>query len=168
MMSSQLLLYYSGFPGIVFRGAPILNHITPQGAIIDMRDSGIFLSIPERATKKNVDLLIHPCFNGPFELPARYELASPAYLIQPRRKVAIQKDATLQIHHCVSLQNKKGLQKMRFLSASPTPLYRQSKPVYIFQKIKQSKGVFPQDTQIGEIVARHFCFVCIGIKRNSL
>lgn len=54
-----------------------------------MESAGVSVSIPEGALKEedSTDLLIHPCFSGPFELPAGYESASPAYLIQPSRRV---------------------------------------------------------------------------------
>ena len=154
---------------MVFWDAPIHHCITSQGATIQSSHTGISLSIPEHAlssTEKDMDLLIHPCFSGPFELPDGYESASPAYLIQPKRKVEIQKDITLQIHHYACLRSKKDCEEMRFFSASQTPQYRSSKPVHVFKEITQSQGVFRPYSRIGEIGIRHFCCVKLGRKRS--
>ena len=160
----------SGFPRVVFWDAPIHHCITSQGATIQSPHTGISLSIPEQAlscTEKDVDLLIHPCLNGPFELPAGYESASPAYLIQPSRSVKIERDVTLQIHHYASLQSEEDCAEMTFLSASPTPQYQESKPVYVFNEIKPFKGVFEPNSQIGEIAVRHFCFMTSARKKRE-
>ena len=160
----------SGFPGVVFWDAPIHHCITSQGATIQSPHTGISLSIPEQAlssTEKDVDLLIHPCFSGPFELPAGYESTSPAYLIQPSRSVKIERDVTLQIHHYASLQSEEDCAEMTFLSGSPTPRYRDSKPVYVFKEIKLCKGIFKPNSQIGEIALRHFCFMTIARKQRA-
>ena len=157
------------FPGIIFWGPPIEKCITPQGATIQSPDTGISLSIPEQAlssTKEDVDLLIHPCFNGPFELPAGYESASPAYLIQPSRRVTFQKDTTLSIHHYTSLRSEEECEEMVFLSASPAPQYRHSKPVYIFKEIIQSKGTFTPNSHIGKVALKSFCIIGAARKRE--
>ena len=157
-------------PGIVFWDLPIHCHITSQGATIHSPHTGISLSIPEQAlgsSERGVDLLIHPCFSGPFELPAGYESVSPAYLIQPSRRVNFHKDATLQIHHYASLRSDEDCEEMVFLSASLTPQYQESKPVYIFEEIKQSKGSFRPNSQVGEIKLRHYCLKKIARKRKA-
>lgn len=158
-------LQKSRFHGVVFWGSPIQERITTQGATIQSLDIGISLSIPEEtliASEQDVNLLIHPCFSGPFELPPGYKSASPAYLIEPSRKVQIQRDVTLQMHHYARLQNKEDCDEMAFLSASPTPQYQNSKPVYVFSLFKPSKGTFRPNSQVGEIAIQHFCFVMIG------
>ena len=155
---------------MVFWDAPIHHHITSQGATIQSPHTGISLSIPEQAlssTEKDVDFLIHPCFNGPFELPAGYESASPAYLIQPSSRVEFHRDATLRIHHYASLQSEEDCEEMSFLSASATPQYRQSKPVYIFEEIKRRQGSFRPNSHVGEITLQHFCFTKVGKKRKG-
>lgn len=157
----------SGFPGVTFWDAPIQQCITSQGATIQPPHAGISLLIPEQAlspTEEDVDLLIHPCFSGPFELPAGYKSASPAYLIQPSRKVEIHRDITLQIHHYASLQSEDDCEELAFFLASATPRYRRSKPVYVFKEVKKSKGMFRPNSQVGEIAIRHFCFSKIGRK----
>ena len=116
----------SDFPGIVFFNDSASQRITSQGATIQSPHAGISLSVPEQAlssTEPDVDLLIHPCLGGPFELPAEYEPASPAYLIQPDKKVKLQREATLQIHHYTRLQSKEDCEEMAFFSATPTPEY---------------------------------------------
>ena len=159
----------SDFPGIAFFADSVSQRITSQGATMQLPHAGISLSVPEQAlssTEPDVDLLIRPCLGGPFELPAGYEPASPAYLIQPDKKVKLQREATLVIRHYTRLQSKEDCEEMAFFSATPTPEYRQSVPVYIFKEIK-SKGVFIPGSQLGEIKLKHFCFKIIGRKRKS-
>ena len=154
------------FPRVIFWGPPHQYCITSRGASIHLPDIGIKLSIPEQAlisTEKDVDLLIRPCYTGPFEMPAGYESASPTYLIQPSRKVNIQKDVTLEIHHHASLQSEDDCKEMAFLSASSTP---QSQPAYVFKEITQSMGIFLPHIQVGKIGLRHFCFIKIA-KRSK-
>ena len=158
------------FPGVTFWADPIVEKgITAQGACIESPDTGITLTIPENtlsSAENDVDLLIRPCLNGPFELPAGFERASPAYFIEPSRRVELQRDITLEIHHYVRLKDEEDCTKMTFFSANATPAYRDSKPVYIFKPIPFSKGVFTPGSQVGEISARHFCFIitgCLGI-----
>ena len=158
------------FPEIVFWGSPIRQHITSQGATIQPTDIGISLHIPEEAlssTEMGVDLVIRPCFKGSFELPAGYESASPAYLIQPNRKWKLHRPATLQIHHHARLNDEEDCKEMAFLSASLVPEYRQSKPVYVFTEIKDSSGVFQPGSQVGEIDLQHFCAIKTGRKRST-
>ena len=154
----------------MFWDASIHHHITSQGATIQSPHTGISLSIPEQAlssTEKDVDLLIHPCLNGPFQLPAGYESASPAYLIQPSSSVKFHRGAILRIHHYASLQSEEDCEEMAFLSATPTPQYRQSKPVYIFEEIKHRQGSFRPNSQVGEIRLQHFCLIKVGRKRKG-
>ena len=111
-------------------------------------------------------MYIHPCFSGPFELSPGYESASPAYLIHSTRRVNLQRNVTLQIHHYANLVSEEDCEEMVFLSASTTPQFQQSRPVYIFKEIKQAKGIFKPNCQVGKIVVSHFCFVKICRKRR--
>ena len=161
----------SAFPGIVFYGSPIQESVTSEGATILSEDTGISLSIPEHSLShgEEIDLLIHPCLSGPFELPPGYESASPAYLIQPSRRANLQRDVTLEIHHYSNLVSEEDCEEMAFLSASTTPQFRQSGPVYIFKEIKETKGIFTPNSQVGQIRGSHFCFMKIArwIRRRS-
>ena len=111
-----------------------------------------------------MNISIHPCFSGPFELPDQYESASPAYLIHSDKK-EFQKNITIRMHHYISLQSEEDCEDMAFLSASPTPEYRGSRPVYTFKEICRPKGIFRPGNQVGEISLRHFCIVEIGMKK---
>ena len=128
-------------------------------------DLGISLIIPENSLRcgEEKDLLIRPCFNGPFELPPGYESASPAYLIESSGNLSIQRDVMIQIHHHANLVSEEDCEEMTFLSASSTPQFRESKPVYVFKEIKN--GVFKPNSQVGEISASHFC--CMKICRKK-
>ena len=119
-----------------------------------------------RSEEEPLDLVIQPCFSGPFELPDDYELASPVFLIQPSRRVDFQKDVTIRICHHASLCNKEVCEDMVFLSASSTPNYKDSCPVYIFKEIRDAKTVFRPGDQVGEIALRHFCIPAIGKKKS--
>ena len=155
----------SRFPGIVFHGSPIQESVTSAGATILPEDTGISVFIPEHSLShgEEVDLLIHPCLSGSFELPPGYKLASPVYLIQPSRRLHLQRDknATLKIHHYANLVNKEDCKEMVFLSASSTPQFKQSRPVYVFKEIKHAKGIFKPNCPVGQIESSHFCFTCI-------
>ena len=112
-------------------------------------------------------LQIYPCFTGPFQLPDDCESASPAYLIKPSRRVEFKKDVRVEIHHYVCLESEEDCEDMVFLSASATPEFRESGPVYVFKEIKEAKGVFQPGYQVGEIALRHFCLVKVGKRKRS-
>ena len=150
-------------PGINFFETIVKKTINSSGAqISNLVDIGICISIPEGALKPEeepLDLVICPCFSGHFELPLDYESASPAFLIHPSRRVDIQKEVTVKIHHHASLQSEEDCEDMVFLSASSTPEYRESHPVYTFKKICGTKTAFRPGDQVGEIALRHFCLI---------
>ena len=112
-------------------------------------------------------LQIYPCFTGPFQLPDDCESASPAYMIKPSRRVEFKKDVRVEIHHYVCLESEEDCDDMVFLSASATPEFRESGPVYVFKEIKEAKGVFQPGYQVGEIALRHFCLVKVGKRKRS-
>ena len=141
---------------------PIAEHSTPREALIcGLVDKGISVFIPENSLsikEESLDLSIHPCFGGPFELPDGYESASPTYLITHNKRVTFSKDVTVRMHHYSCLKSDEDYEDMVFLSASSTPVYRESEsPIYIFRKIQGAKGIFKPGDQVGEISLRHFC-----------
>ena len=129
-----------------------------------LKDIGISISFPDDSLHlaESLDLSIHPCFCGPFQLPDGYESASPAYLIRHSKKVEFQKDITVKIHHYTCLLSEQDCEDMVFLSASSTPVYRESSPVYIFREIQGAKGEFRPGDQVGQIGLRHFCIMKVG------
>ena len=56
-----------------------------------------------------------------------------------------------------------------FLSASTTPEYRGSSPVYMFKEITNTKGLFRpgQEKPVGEIRLKHFCATKIGKRKRK-
>ena len=70
-----------------------------------------------------------------------------------------QRDVTVKIHHYAHLKSKEDSEDMVFLSASATPEFRESGPVYVFKEIEGAKGVFKPGYQVGEITLRHFCSI---------
>ena len=151
---------------------PIIEHVTSRESLIhELEDVGISVVIPENSLsieEESLDLSIHPCFSGPFELPEGYESASPTYLITHSRRVTFSKDVTVRMHHSACLKIEEDCEDMVFLSASSTPVYRESDPpVYIFKKIQGVKGIFRPGDQVGEISLRHFCLLKIGKRKRE-
>ena len=127
----------------------------------DVEEMGISIFVSHNTIsleEESSDISIRPCFTGPFELPENYEPASPSYLIRHDMK-DFQKDVTIRMHHYASLQSEVDCEDMAFLTASSTPEYRESRPVYTFKEIQGAKGIFKPGDQVGEISLRHFCFM---------
>ena len=136
--------------------------IKEDGAVIESQDSGMLIIIPEKALKdQELNLLVNPCLNGPFELPPDYKLASPVYLIHPEKRVKFDKDVIVRIRHHSKITSTNECKDMTFLSASVIPKYKGDKPVYNFKEMKHG-GIFKPNSEVGEISIRHFCFLCIG------
>ena len=166
------------YPEIVFYKTPTSKCITSSGATIDrLQDMGISISVPEGSlcpTEEPLDLLIHPCFRGPFRLPKKYRSASPAYLIHHSKKTNFHKDITVRIHHYACLESEEDCEEMTFLSASSTPEYIESHqdkgvvhPVYTFKKIRGANAKFRPGDQVGEISLSHFCILKIVRRKRS-
>jgi hypothetical protein len=164
-----LLELDQSYPGVVFSDPSATQHLTLSATTIgQLEDIGVSVSVPENSlssSKKALNFRIRPCFSGPFELPDEYESAGPAYLLR-HDKVDFQKDLTIRMHHYACVESEEDCEDMVFLSASSTPEYRESRPVYTFKEIHGSKGVFKAGDQVGEISLRHFCFTKIARKRH--
>lgn len=163
-----LLSADSAYPGILFFEPLIQKSITHVESTIESEDAGISVSIPGGALSPDeepVDMLIHPCFSGPFELPDGYEPSSPAYLVKTSRRVKFHKDITIKMHHYAVLTSNEDCDEMVFLSAKSNPHLRESGPVYVFREVAQLKGLFRAGTQVGEIALQHFCLLKAGRKR---
>ena len=151
---------------------PIIEHnISRETLIHKLKDVGISVFIPENSLsieEESLDLSIHACFSGPFELPNGYESASSTYLITHNKRVTFSKDVTVRMHHYACLKSEEDCEDMVFLSASSTPAYRESDPpVYVFRKIQGAKGIFKPGDQVGEISLRHFCLLKIGKRKRE-
>ena len=130
---------------------------------------GISISVPQNSLsseEESSEMQIRPCFTGPFELPEDYEPASPAYLVH-HNKTCFQKDITIKMHHYANLECEEDCEDMAFLSASSTPEYRESNPVYTFKETRGTKGVFKPGDQVGEISLRHFCLMRAGKRKRK-
>ena len=97
-------------------------------------------------------VFVHPCVTGSFILPDGYKPASPAYLIQPITKGKLQNNVIVHIQHYVSQESKEDCEDMAFLVAGTTPKYRESNPVYAFQKIEGEDGAFNVGDRFGSQV----------------
>ena len=158
----------TAYPGILFSKGVKKETITSDEKTIDLvQDVGISLTFPENvltSTYPPLEVAIRPCFSGSFVLPDDIELASPAYLITSNREVTFQKDLIVKIQHYANLQTEEDCENMVFLSASSTPEYRGSNPIYKFKEIKEAKGMFRpgQKQPLGEIQLKHFSIIGVG------
>ena len=150
------------FPGIAFFKSEVRNRITSSGATVE--STGLSVSIPAGTLREedSTDLLIRPCFSGPFELPAEYVSASPAYLIQLSGRVTIQKDVTIRMHHYANLKTEEDCEDMVFLSASSIPQKDMSTMVYRFKRITGARILFRPGIPVGDITLRHFCLLKVA------
>ena len=159
----------SMYPGVVFYGPPISQHLMSSEATIDrLEDLGVSVFVPQNALsskEESLDIQIRPCFSGTFQLPDDYEPASPAYLIH-HNKMHFQKDITIKMLHYANLHSEEDCDNMIVFSASSTPEYMGSRPVYTFKKSHEANSVFKPGDVVGEISLQHFCFEIIGRKRQ--
>ena len=161
----------TSFPGILFSEGVKKETITSAEKDISLEEVGISLSIPKDAvssTDPPVEIQIQPCFSGSWELPMGVELVSPAYIVKPNREVEFKKNVLVKIWHHANLESEEDCEDMAFLTASSTPEYRGTCPVYVFREIKGVQGSFTprQEQPVGEIGLKHFCIVGIGEKRR--
>ena len=160
----------TAYPGILFSEGVKKVAVTREEKTIDLvEDVGISLNFPENSlpsTDPPLEVAIQPCFSGSFVLPEDIELASPAYAIISNREVTFQKDLLLKIQHYANLQTKEDCEDMVFLSASSTPEYKGSVPIYKFREIREAKGMFTlgQKQSLGEIQLNHFSIIGVGKK----
>ena len=168
-----LFIKQPSYPGILFiEGTKREEIVTAKEKTINVEDEGLSLSIPEGAlpsTDPPLQLEIHPCFCGPFNVPQYVELVSPAYILNPSRKVAFQKEVLVKIWHYANLETEEDCKDMVFLSASTRPQYRGDTPVYVFKKIRGSKGLFrPREEEpVGQIALKHFCTLALGKRKRE-
>ena len=136
------------------------KRIISKGAEIEC--AGLSISLPEDtiAEEDSTDLLIRPCFSGPFELPTEHVSASPAYLIQARGFARMKKDVTVRIHHYADLRTEEDCEDMVLLSAHPIP--HKSSAFYRFEKIRGVHSSFRMGESVGEIRLRHFCLIKVA------
>ena len=116
-----------------------------------------------------LDIQIQTCFSGSFEMPDDIKLVSPAYIVNPSRKIAFQKEVLVKIWHHANLETEEDRKDMVFLSASTSPQYRGDTPVYTFREIRGAKGSFrPGEEQpAGQIALKHFCILSLGKRKHA-
>ena len=159
----------AAYPGILFSEGVKKESITSDEKTVNLEEVGISLTFPENSLpskKPPVEVAIEPCFSGPFIMPDGIESTSPAYVIKTNQKVKFEKYIVLKIQHNANLQTEEDCESMVFLSASSTPEYRGSTPVYVFKEITDTKGLFRpgQEKPLGEIQLNHFSIITTGIK----
>ena len=150
---------------MTFFNALIAEPLTSaETAINRLHDMGIAIHVPPNSLRSGVEcseLHVRPCLTGPFELPDGYEPASPVYLIH--HTSLFQKDITVKVQHFTNLMTEDDCRRMAFVTASSTPEYRESRPVYTF-RLCEGKELFNLDDQIGAISLQTFSFKMI-VKR---
>lgn len=148
---------------------PIQSVVTSKGCKIQTKDAGITISIPEGALRHEdgiVKLLVQKKTDGEFEFPPGYEAASPAYLVEPNRRVQLQKGVTICIQHYAKLNNARDCENLAFMSAPSTPQYRSSGPVYRFKRI-EATAKFQPGSPFGEITLSHCCIINISVTTGA-
>ena len=150
------------YPGLLLYNAPVIRYQTASSDCY--RCMGISLYIHKHSPNFVND--IRPCFSGPFELPKEYEPASPAYLIL-HNEMHLQNNVTMRMNHYANLRSQEDCDCMTFLSASSTPEYRNSHPVYTFKEMLGSKGTFKPGDQVGEVSLQHFCLIITGKRKRD-
>ena len=159
----------AAYPGLLFSEGVKKESITSDEKTINLEEVGASLTFPKNSLPSNeppVEVAIQPCFSGSFIMPDDIESMSPAYVIKLNRKVKFKKDVLLKIQHNANLQTEKDCENMVFLSASSTPEYRGSSPVYEFKEITDTKKLFisGQEKPYGEIQLNHFSIFTTGMK----
>ena len=158
---------------MITKNQKVIEHLSCSAKEIDHEDDiGISIVVPEDSLPpdESVDLVIQPCLSGPFEMPEDIKPASPAYLIETKKKVELKKSLIVRIQHCANLQTEEDCKDMVFLQANSYPVHRPgSKPVYIFKKVDGVEGRFTAgESQVGEIELTQFSFLGIGRKSTGI
>ncbi len=160
-------------PAVLVSEGVTKKKVTPLESCVDrLQDSGFSLAFPKDSFPSSdppLEVSIQPCFSGPFQLPDNIELVSPAYVIKPNRKVNFIKDVTLKIRHYANLQTDEDCADMVFLTASSSPKFRESKPVYVFKEMKAANVSFKpnEEEPVGEVALRHFFISSLGKRKRS-
>ena len=134
-----------------------------------INDMGLSIIIPEDSVPldESVDLIFQPIFSGSFEIPEGWEPASPLYLIETSKEIALRKNITVKMQHYANLQAENDCRDMTFLRACSKPVYRGSDPVYVFDDVEESIGEFsPDGSHTGEIAISEFSFWGIFCKKK--
>ncbi len=160
-------------PGVLLSESVTKQKVTLLECCVDrLQESGFSLTFPKDSLPSSdppLEVSIQPCFSGPYELPDNIDLASPAYVIKPSRKVNFIKDVTLKIRHYANLQTDEDCTDMVFLTASSSPKFRESKPVYVFKEMKAANVSFKpnEEEPVGEVALQHYCVTLLGKRRRN-
>lgn len=148
----------------------ITHCLTSSEATIDhLNDLGISVLLPENSVyseRESSAIEIRPCFAGPFQLPDDFEPASPTFFVH-HDNICFRKAITIRMCHYAKLVSEEDCADMAFFTASSTPKYLESKPVYTFKQMSDDCTVFMPGDLTGEIVLRHFCFGAIAKKKRQ-
>ena len=147
---------------IIFHGEPEVAVLTSSTSLVNMPDLGVSLSIPQQAltlTDQGVELMVHPCLAGPFELPTGCRAVSPVYYIQQDTREELQISLTLRIQHWAYLEREEDCENLMFLMSY---LGRTTHTDYRFKQIAEATGKFRQDVQYGEITLRQLGFIVVA------
>ena len=156
---------------VLIKDQKYLEKISSAGKKIDLEsDAGISIDIPEGSISpdESVDLLIQPCFSGPFENPKDMEPASPAYLIETSKQIALKKPLMMKMQHSVKLQTEEDCKNIVFLRASSDPEHRGSNPVYVFKEIEDVRGTFTIENQFGEVALTNFSWWRVFFRKQKI
>ena len=124
----------------------------------EWQEHGLKLHIPEGtmpANHKQCRIDIKAGFTGQFNIPDDLHLVSCVYWLSCSQKFV--KPVTLEIEHCVSLQEYSESSTLRFVAAKCS----QAKLPYKFKVLE--RGIFGLKGSYGSIEVSQFSFFAIGI-----
>ena len=159
----------SSYPGIVFlEGARRETVTNKENCTINLEEVGLSLLIPKdtlTSTDLPLDLEIWPCFSGLFYVPHDVKLVSPAYILNPSRKIPSQKKVQVKMWHYANLETEKDHANILFMSASARPQKKEGNSVYIFKKMREKASFKPGEKEpVGQITLEPNCMLALGIK----
>lgn len=166
----QVPSYYTHdekYPGMRFFRNPWKVTVTSEGYHVNWGEEiGIEFTIPPGAVPQGeeLELSVWPCTSGPFQLPERYELASPVYLITPSFNFLC--DITVTMYHFCAVETERDGENMAFLSSPTTPCTGKHQQLYYQFKVL-GKGAFKPLEEWGCISLKHFCNLTNARKRKA-
>lgn len=111
--------------------------------ILNWKEFGFKLNVPDHASTKSCKISVKAVISGQFEIPEGTELVSVLYAISCSER--LNKSVTIEIEHCVSLENDEDCQ---YLSFGIARCYKNTPP-YTFEMVDD--GIFSPCSKFGKI-----------------
>ena len=121
--------------------------------ILTWEEFGFKLNVPNRTSTKSCKISVKAMISGQFEIPEGTELVSVLYAVSCSE--TLNKPVTIEIEHCVNLENDEDCQYLSFGIAR----YYQSTPPYTFEMVDD--GIFSPHSKFGKIKRSFFSVFAI-------